>query len=291
MKAAWCVVLTSTSYTKGIITLKYSLHNVCNSQYPLLVLYTSAVTPDVIDVLRTMGCIMRKIDAIKPLVQVKYTAERFTETWTKLAVWKQQGYDRLVMMDADMLPLQNMDELMDLELNDENWVAAAHACVCNPQKIQHYPPTWTPTNCSYTNLDASACVDPKPAQDKTGYFNSGLVVLTPSIKRFNAMIEHLYRITDFSIYPFPDQDFLNEVFKNQWKSIPYTYNALKTLQWAHAPMWDIKQVKNIHFILSKPWDIAIDHELSDLENIYRPLYELWWRAYDESIKSLDMHLF
>jgi lipopolysaccharide biosynthesis glycosyltransferase len=89
---------------------------------------------------------------------------------------------------------------------------------------------------------------------------------------------------DLTVYSFPDQDFLNEVFKNKWKPISYVYNTLKTLQWAHKPMWDINQVKNIHFILTKPWDLDIN-QLSDLEITYKALYKLWWNYYSEACSS------
>lgn len=57
------------------------------------------------------------------------------------------------MLDADMVVRKNMDELMDektlpyLNPNVEspplsNWIAASHACACNPRKLAHYPVDW-----------------------------------------------------------------------------------------------------------------------------------------------------
>lgn len=48
---------------------------------------------------------------------------------------------RLVLLDSDMLVLRNMDELMTIPL-EEGWIAAGHACTCNPRKLAHYPPEW-----------------------------------------------------------------------------------------------------------------------------------------------------
>jgi hypothetical protein len=45
-----------------------------------------------------------------------------------------------------MLILKNMDELMDLEL-PANWIAAVHACACNPRKFAHYPRDWYVSKC------------------------------------------------------------------------------------------------------------------------------------------------
>lgn len=46
------------------------------------------------------------------------------------------------MMDSDMIVVDNMDELMTIPL-EPGWVAAAHACTCNPRKLAHYPEDWS----------------------------------------------------------------------------------------------------------------------------------------------------
>lgn len=58
-------------------------------------------------------------------------------------------YERIVLLDADMLVIKNMDELMELELDevgDESGAnrvfAASYACLCNPLKRAHYPEDW-----------------------------------------------------------------------------------------------------------------------------------------------------
>ena len=48
---------------------------------------------------------------------------------------------RVVMLDSDMIVMRNMDELMELDLPSD-WIAAAHACTCNPRKLAHYPEDW-----------------------------------------------------------------------------------------------------------------------------------------------------
>lgn len=142
-KAAWVVVLTSTNnYIKGAIALAQALR-MTQSLYPLVVLYTSAVTKRAIQLLKDAGCHVRPINPIHPPGKTRYVFERFVETWTKLAVWNLEEYERVVLLDADMLPLQNMDELMmDIALPDEHHIAACHACTCNPQKIKTYPADW-----------------------------------------------------------------------------------------------------------------------------------------------------
>jgi lipopolysaccharide biosynthesis glycosyltransferase len=60
-----------------------------------------------------------------------------------------------------------------------------------------------------------------------------------------------------SNYDFADQSLLADVFPGRWVSLPYVYNALKTLRWkgVHDTIWRDERVKNIHYILiPKPWD-------------------------------------
>lgn len=66
---------------------------------------------------------------------------RFADTWTKLQVFSVQGYDRLILIDADTIFLRGMDELFTMAL-PEDWIAAAPACTCNPFKFAHYPEDW-----------------------------------------------------------------------------------------------------------------------------------------------------
>jgi alpha-N-acetylglucosamine transferase len=142
-ECAWATTLIGgKGYLKGIVTLQYVLQHVVHSAYPLLVLHTSDITPSAIDLLKSIGCRLKTIQAIRPDGPIKYSQERFRDTWTKLVAWDQVEYDRLVLMDADMLPLRNMDALMTLPFPQHDWIAACPACTCNPQKMPNYPDDW-----------------------------------------------------------------------------------------------------------------------------------------------------
>jgi len=61
---------------------------------------------------------------------------------------------------------------------------------------------------------------------------------------------------------------------------PYIYNALKTLRTAHAPIWKDEEVKNVHYILSKPWDDKLGAESSDDTHV-------WWWEIDEERREKE----
>ena len=68
--------------------------------------------------------------------------ERFQDTWTKLRAFGLVDYERVILIDSDMVFLRTMDELFDLELPARDWIGAAPACLCNPLKIADYPEDW-----------------------------------------------------------------------------------------------------------------------------------------------------
>jgi hypothetical protein len=61
---------------------------------------------------------------------------------------------------------------------------------------------------------------------------------------------------------------------------PYIYNALKTLRTAHAQIWKDEEVKNVHFILAKPWDDKLKGE--SLEDTH-----IWWWEIDEERREKE----
>lgn len=120
------------------------------SSYPLVALYTDAVPAKCLTALDARGIRRRKVPMLSPSNGRTYAeGARFNETWTKLVTFSLVEYDRVVLLDSDMLVRQNMDELMTLELDDpalegkgSRVFAATHACACNPVKRAHYPANW-----------------------------------------------------------------------------------------------------------------------------------------------------
>ncbi|MBP2167355.1 lipopolysaccharide biosynthesis glycosyltransferase [Erwinia toletana] len=247
--SAWITLLTQPEYLTGVQTLHQSLRQ-SKTAYPLVVMVTENIAPAICAQLKADGCEVIAVAPLNPHPDLThhYASAQFAEVWTKLRAWQLTDYQRLVFLDADMLVVQNMDELMTLEL-PENGIAACHACRCNPNSIASYPKSWVPENCFYTWQDRQ---QPAPAQ-LDAYFNAGFLVLTPDAEVFSALESRIAAIDDLSRYQFSEQDLLNEHFHGRWKGLPYIYNALKTLSVQHAATWDMAQVKNIHYILAKPW--------------------------------------
>jgi hypothetical protein len=55
---------------------------------------------------------------------------------------------------------------------------------------------------------------------------------------------------------------------------PHIYNALKTLRTAHAEIWKDNEVKNVHYILEKPWNDKAKGDSNEETHV-------WWCEIDE----------
>ena len=266
-KRVWTTLITNTAYLSGLLTLDFSLKRV-GSRYPLIALYTDSFPPEGLSALKDRGIPNHRVPYILPLVPKEYTNDpRFYDCWTKLTTFSLTQYDRVVLLDSDMLVRKNMDELMELRLdppelqgNGDRVYAASHACACNPLKKPHYPKHWVPENCAFTtqhNAPDTAQHEGPPPTAGICCPNGGLVVCNPCTAIYDKIMDTLKNGDLTSSYDFPDQSLLGERFYGRWVGLPYIYNALKMMKWSgvHDAIWRDGEVKNVHYGLSpKPWE-------------------------------------
>ena len=155
-------------YLPGLLTLYHSLNNphpdpsltATNSptppnqgtRYPFIAFYTSSFPAEGLKILQSRGIQSQWVPNVILSSTREYTQDpRFADTWTKLVVFSLEEYERVVLLDGDILVRRNMDELMEMELDSKKELedgtakrvfAAAHACACNPMKKPHYPAHW-----------------------------------------------------------------------------------------------------------------------------------------------------
>lgn len=292
----WTTLITNAAYLPGVLTLEYSLRR-SGSKYPLVVLYTDSFPPEGHAALDARGILKRHVTYLLPAMHKDYANDvRFYDCWSKLASFSLVEYERVVQLDGDMLVLQNMDELMDLELdppemegNANRVFAASHACVCNPLHKAHYPKDWIPANCAFTtqhDTPDDAQVAGASATAGHGMANGGLQVVNPSQAIYDKITNQLATSATTN-YDFADQSLLSDIFRGRWVTIPYIYNALKTMRWkgVHDAIWRDDKVKNVHYILSpKPWDE--DGNIRKEPGPDRdPSHAWWWEFTEERYKE------
>jgi len=270
-KLAWVTLVTRANYLPGALLLAYSLKKY-QSKYPLVILTTPGLQKSYLPVLQqecklTDSRHMQITPLIPPAHNLPETliAPRFEDTWTKLRVFElyKHGCEKLVFLDADMLVRRNMDELFDMELPGKDWIAANHACVCNLDHDSWAPDGWNKQNCAYTGLGPESPPTPVPSiGEEDGkrthtLLNSGLFIFSPFQSQWEEMIKFLNESEKVKSYLFPDQDFLADFFRGRWKSMSWKYNALKTMRYWHQNLWVDEEVRNLHYIVDKPWSRRI----------------------------------
>jgi inositol 3-alpha-galactosyltransferase len=299
-KRAWVSLLTRASYLPGAILLADSL-KANKSKYPLLILITPSFPTHLLSTLNREAALTNSsllmIESLTPPSHNKPTsliASRFEDTWTKLRVFElyKYGFERLVFLDADMLVLRNMDEIFDVCLPGKDWIAANHACVCNLDSDSWAPKNWKKENCAYTGLKANsvATTVPVTSPEEGGdawsephrLLNSGMFLFTP----YQSQWEHilLFLNTDERVkhFLFPDQDLLAAYFLDRWKSVGWQYNALKTMKYWHKHMWVDEDVKNLHYIVDKPWSKRVGSDgVAGYLGRDGITHGWWWSKYKE----------
>lgn len=105
---------------------------------------------------------------------------------------------------------------------------------------------------------------------------------------------------------FPDQDLLAEIFRSKWVSIPWIYNAIKTMRYWHGHFYQDEEVRNLHYIVDKPWrrrpkwasgssyqvDAGEFIEVKDLtlgipsEQADAVTHGWWWEEYEEMTQEM-----
>ncbi|CAE6428023.1 Galactinol synthase 7 OS=Arabidopsis thaliana GN=GOLS7 PE=2 SV=1 [Rhizoctonia solani AG-1 IB] len=286
--SAFVTLLTKPSYLPGVLVLHDSLSSKpVSSAYPLIVMVTPAVPDEAREILRLRGIKIRPVEAMGPEPgkwSVDAHDSRFIDAWTKLRVFELYEYERVVLLDADMLVRKNMDELMHIELPGDDWIAGAHACACNPRQLKHYPTDWVPENCAHTPMRHPICLSSPPqitseSPRPYGLINSGLVVCTPTPTLAAEIGTFLKTSPRIHEYAFADQDLISDFFTGRWKPLPYIYNALKTSRFTHPSMWRDDEVKCVHYVLDKPWmeKPTWDTEVADA---VRVTHSWWWEALD-----------
>ena len=276
---AWVTLLSDRSYASGVRALYNSLQQ-ADTEYPLIVMVTPSVPPDVRNNLAALGsdCIVREVDPL-PLPAgtggaPNYACAHFADCWAKLRMWEwEDEFDRLCYLDADMLLLKNMDELLEADDACEDGDGGSLAAAC--RAVQAVQECFCPV---LERKHLCAYRQPAGAPVPWAYFNAGLLVLRPCVALLAHMRDAL-AAADLAAFPFAEQDFLNRYFAGVWRPLPWVYNASKALYACHRGpglLWDLSAVKNVHYTMAKPWDLR--HQC---HQGYERLNELWHAAFAE----------
>jgi alpha-N-acetylglucosamine transferase len=243
---AFISILITEDYLPGLLVLNASLRSV-ESKYLLHVLLTQNISEEAISIL-DKNSILHSIlpqEITNPTnVNVHH---RWFPTYSKLAMFGQTQYEKIVYVDVDVLVLRNIDELFECA-----HMSATNAGSMLPRK----------KNLRHLNL------------------NSGLIVIEPSGLLFSDMINKVGKIEnlesgsgDKPVYG-SDQDFINAYFP-EWPNqeelhLDHKYNMFHyhldeyNRLFGYTIEDGLKPISVLHYASHlKPWNMKID----DLDKI------------------------
>lgn len=121
---AFITLLSSHDYLPAVLAMKASMDRV-NTKYPLVVLTTQQLSSSryIIEKLKNAGCIIEFTDSVNYNQKVieEHKGETVLNTASKIKVFTLKQYNKLVYMDADVMFLQNVDDLFDYPDGSMMW--------------------------------------------------------------------------------------------------------------------------------------------------------------------------
>lgn len=223
MRYSYITALSTESYLPGVLALQVSLERAF-SKYPLACLCSLNISHNTKMILEKSGIeVISLHDAIsyEKTINTDENYSHWSYSFDKLFAWNQVQYDKLVLLDSDMMICQNIDDLFDYQ-------------------------------------DGSAVISDCFNEPHCQELNSGLVVISPSAYMFNKMIDILHNET-LEKENMGDQDIIRVAYED-WASkkdlhLPIYYNCYYS---DNQQIHNSSFIKVIHFIgKKKPWQYSL----------------------------------
>lgn len=324
--STYVTLITKSSYLPGAILLAHSLQQK-GSRFPLIVLITSTLEQSAIEALNLEAkynplLSTRIVDPLYPPVSAGSSSEstsaaaRFADTYIKLRAFELVEYERVVFLDADMLCINSPDSLFEVTIPKGVKLLASPICACNLDSEKWCPGNWKPVNCPHSQTSHPESRDTggevphsslsKDEADDEGdleprrMLNSGVLVFEPNPTDRDELFNAFDHDPDLHAYKCPDQDFLSVLYRDRWSTIPWRFNALKTMRYWHGNIWSghpLRQnngdlglgqtiegdidVSMLHYIVDKPWAKRIASDgIAGHMGRDGATHRWWWVAYE-----------
>ncbi|EEB08023.1 acetylglucosaminyltransferase [Schizosaccharomyces japonicus yFS275] len=221
-------------------------------------------------------------DFVEEGAQVLTGSPRWQHMFTKLRVFELEQFDKVCIVDSDLLILRNMDDIFDTPYATQPPqpdIAKAHNFV-NPNDNERYifVDDFSAYSVKHEDMypyllaatDDRSNDHPIPVRPAS-MFNAGLMLLKPSKL-------HMQRLLTIARYPYMyedarmmEQSLLNLAYDEDgwfpWTRIDWSYNGV----WCQPN--DHPYLRAAH---GKFWDTSLDE--------FHPMYVAdWWQAYGEMI--------
>lgn len=263
-KYAYVTVLYGNNiYLTGALVLGYTLMKT-NTKIDRVILVTPDVSIEFKNFLKTVYTYIIDIDYVSVSSEI-FSEEntRFIDVFTKLECLALVQYQKIILLDLDMIITKNIDHLFKLN--------APAACL-----KKYYVP--------YGKIIPSnmICVGNK----LVGSINAGLMLLEPNINEWDDIKKDISKSTQINKYKYPEQDYLSLRYCGKWTSITFNYNFQFGLtNRVKKTHYRIDDIYVIHYSSSyKPWNDLIENreittDEKEFKDQHQKYYDLWRNTY------------
>lgn len=203
------------------------------------------------------------------------------------------SYERVIALDADLLPMRDYERLWELEppagiVNERRShmaeIDASGQLVVRPDIVERAEWVWHRT---YAHIcphgtPVPAEITDRVAADTTNYgINGSLVVLRPSMEEYDRFLRWAARPDIATLieegWPWTDQQAATLYWSGQWTSIDVSYSTLYGYP-------SLELARGLHFAGIKPWSWRKKGSSRRIRRF--PDYRLWRDVY---LEMLDEH--
>ncbi|KAI1336142.1 glycosyltransferase family 8 protein [Xylariaceae sp. FL0016] len=244
----YATLLLSDTYLPGALVLAHSLRDALTTKKLAALVTLDTVSAEAITELKTVYHHVIPVPRIKnpqPGNLQLMNRNDLHSAFTKINLWKQTQFRKIVYIDADVVAYRAPDELFEIP----------HAFSAAP-------------DIGWPDL-----------------FNTGVMVLTPSMGDYYAMMAMAERSISFDG---ADQGLINMHFKNSYNRISFTYNVTPSAHYQYVPAYRHFQsgINMVHFIgPDKPWFQG--RNSSTGSSPFDEMTGRWWSVYDRHYRATD----
>lgn len=261
---------TDPQFVLGAMVLGWSLRR-AGTKHELVAIHTEDVAPAAVALLRKAGWQVRQIPYMKACNAFFWPGTRFRDVFTKLHAFGLIEYDKILLLDSDLLVRDNLDELFELPAP-----AAMARGPCNGyshgQRIDGRRFFG-----GYQGLGEEA----EYSWGQCTGINAGVMLLEPSLETLDLCMQE---VAD-PLHPEhirgsgPEQDYLSRFFASNWTHIGVAYNyQLHQMYFTVNPfvcengdrtlfLRNPKSIKVFHYSSDpKPWLRHLDPKYAVLSN-------------------------
>jgi len=271
------VLYGNNIYLTGAIVLGYSLMKT-NTKFDRVILVTKDVSESYRSMLSEVYTDCIEIDYIEANPKIFLETTRFRDVFTKLECLNLIMYDKIILLDLDMIVTQNIDHLFQLH--------PPAACL------------------KRSNVEYGQIIPREKICDSSlklvGSINAGLMLLRPDITELDDIKNDIIKNDRLMNLKYPEQDYLSLRYCGKWTSITFNYNYQFGLTARVKQLkYTLDDIHVIHYSSSfKPWNqLDPNHTETEEEGKFQrqhtKYYKLWTSAYHKiksELKNININL-